>query len=123
MVSGECEVESQPDLFMYMQGHRDHDPVTSVMAAANVTRRARSQKWTLLICYTQAGETGLTAEEAGIQSGLAGRRASYWRRVSDLKALGLIEPTGSYRLSTMNERQMVCRITAAGRAVLEGAQG
>lgn len=110
-------------LDMFTQGHRDHDPITSVMADANVQTRAGSQKWTLLVFYTQAGEQGLTDEEAGIRSGLKDKGANYWRRCSDLRALGLIEPTGEKRISTMRELRMVCRITAAGRAVLEGAQG
>ena len=116
-------MDTVTQLDLLMQMHRDHDPVTSVMAAANVTCRARSQKWLLLVCYTQAGEQGLTDEEAGIRSGLKDRGANYWRRCSDLRAMGLIQPTGEKRISTMGELRMVCRITAAGRAVLEGAQG
>jgi len=102
-------------LDMFMQTWREHDPITSVMAGANVTRRAPSQKWTLLICYANAE---LTDEEAGIRSGLKVRGANYWRRCSDLRALGFIESTGRKRLSTMNELRMVCRITELGRQTI-----
>lgn len=92
------------------------------MAAANVTRRARSQKTLLLVHYAKAGERGLTDEEAGIESGLHEKRANYWRRCSDLRALGLIQPTGGYRLSRFNERRMVCVITPEGLKALEGVE-
>ena len=102
-------METQLDLFR--QTWRDRDPVTSVMSGSSVTRRARSQKWALLGCYTNAE---LTDEEAGIVSGLKAKGANYWRRCTDLRAMKLIEPTGEKRLSTMNELRMVCRITEKG---------
>lgn len=113
-----CEMESM-QLDLFTQNWRDHDPDTSVMAAASVITRAGSQKSLLLIHYTQAGERGMTDEEAGIVSGLKGTGANYWRRCSDLRALGLIKPTGEYRLSTMGERRMVCRATAEGLRLME----
>ena len=116
-------METVNQLDMFTPAHRKHDPVTSVMAAASVQTRAGTQKWALLVCYAQAGEAGLTDEEAGIRSGLKAKGSSYWRRCYDLREPGLIEPTGEKRVSTMGELRMVCRITAAGRAVLEGAQG
>ena len=109
-------METQLDMFT--QAHRDHDPVTSVMESARVQVRAGSQKSILLFYYAKAGEAGLTDEEAGIESGLHARRANYWRRCSDLRALGLIQPTGGWRLSTMGERRMVCVITEEGRLAL-----
>ena len=123
-ITGEEEASSRmtEQLDLFRQTWRDHDPVTSVMAAANVTCRARSQKWMLLVCYAQAGYGGLTDEEAGIRSGLKATGANYWRRCTDLRAMGLIEPTGKKRLSTMGEFRMVCRITESGRLIVEGAQ-
>jgi hypothetical protein len=113
-------VETQLDMFT--QAHRDHDPVTSVMAAASVQTRAGSQKSLLLVHYAKAGDRGLTDEEAGIESGLHKKGANYWRRCSDLRALGLIQPTGGYRLSRFHERRMVCVITAEGLRLAEGVQ-
>lgn len=109
-------------LDMFTQNWRDVDPPTSVMAAASEQTRAGTHKYMLLVCYTKAGEAGLTDEEAGIESGLKAKGANYWRRCSDLRALGLIRPTGGWRLSTMRERRMVCVITDEGRKVLEGVQ-
>lgn len=108
---------TQLDLFT--QNWRDVDPVTSVMAAASVTTRAGSQKSLLLVHYAKAGAEGLTDEEAGIASGLKGKGANYWRRCSDLRAQGLIQPTGGWRLSTMGERRMVCVITEEGQRLAD----
>ena len=105
---------------MFMQAHRKHDQLTSMMAAAKVAGRVRSQNLLLLVEYANAN---MTDEEAGIRTGLKAKGASYWRRCSDLRGLGLIEPTGEKRLSTMGELRMVCRITALGREVLEGVAG
>ena len=107
---------------MFTQAHRDHDPVTSVMAAASVQTRAGTHKYMLLVCYAKALDAGLTDEEAGIESGLHEKRADYWRRCTDLRALGLIRPTGGWRLSRFHERRMVCVITEEGQKVLEGVQ-
>lgn len=118
----ELEVEivvESTQLDLFSQNWRDADPVTSVMAAASVTTRAGSQKSVLLVHYAKAGGQGLTDEEAGIGTGLHAKRANYWRRCSDLRRLGLIQPTGGWRLSTMGERRMVCVITESGQQLVD----
>jgi len=104
-------------LDMYLPTHRKHDQLTSVMAGADVVMRAGSQKFKLLVCYTNTNN-GLTDEEAGERSGLLAKRTCYWRRCSDLREFGLIRDTGTTRKSSLGKDMMVCVITDAGRELL-----
>lgn len=102
---------------------RRSDPPTSRKACAAAAERAPSHKIVLLRCYRDAADLGLTDEEAGERSGLAElRRCCYWKRCSELRADGLIEPSGE-RLSSAGAAQMVCRITEAGILLLGGLDG
>lgn len=92
---------------------RNTDPVTSVEAAADVKPRRVSQAMLLLAEYLH--RDGLTDEEAGLFSGLAQRpKCCYWKRCSELRAAGLIIPTGETRLSSAGSMMQVCAITEEG---------
>jgi hypothetical protein len=103
-------------------GARTTDGTTSVAPLRNLSIRAGSQRATLLAVY--AGTLfGFTDEEAGTTSGLARLpRCCYWKRCSELRQAGYIEPTGDTRLSTAGESQQVCRITQAGLDALASIQ-
>lgn len=99
---------------------RNTDPITSALGAKDVKPRRMSQRDLLLAAYVNA-DAGLTDEDAGYATGLAQKpKCCYWKRCSELRALGFIEPTGQMRLSSANSFQMVCAITAAGRAEIAG---
>lgn len=98
---------------------RIDDPDTSRAAAKDVKPRQGSQVWTLLEQYNNH-RLGLTDEEAGVFSGLAQRRACYWKRCSDLRNLGLIEDCKVRRAGTSGSLMMVCVITVKGIDLLKG---
>lgn len=96
-----------------MQFFRNTDPMTSVQGATDVKPRRASQAMLLLAEY--AHRDGLTDEEAGLFSGLAHRpKCCYWKRCSELRAAGLIIPTGETRLSSAGSMMQVCAITEEG---------
>ncbi len=96
---------------------RSADPITSVQGATDVKPRRASQAMLLLAEY--AHRDGLTDEEAGLFSGLLNRpKCCYWKRCSELRAKGLIEPTGDTRLSSAGSAMQICAITQAGRQAL-----
>lgn len=97
---------------------RTTDPETSRKAGQQAKVRAGTQRHTLLEAYAQHG--GLTDEEAGDVTGLRRPGVCYWKRCSELRASGHIEPTGKTRLSSVGEAQMVCRLTELGRMALGG---
>jgi hypothetical protein len=95
--------------------HRD-DPETSREAAATVTSRTRRA---MLSAFIDGAE--LTDDEAGLRAGIG--NYSQRRRCSELRSLGLIEPTGAVRATEGGGRGLVCRITPAGRrAITSGAE-
>ena len=97
---------------------RNTDPETSVKGAQDVKPRRGSQAMLLLAEY--AHRDGLTDEEAGLFSGLlALPKCCYWKRCSELRAKGLIIPTGETRLSSAGSAMQVCAITAEGRQALK----
>lgn len=97
---------------------RKSDPSTSHAAAKSAKPRTTSQRIRLLSTYRS--HVDLTAEEAGIASGLAYKPGCcYWHRVSDLVKDGMIEPTGQTRIAQSGEQQRVNRITSAGTALLK----
>ena len=97
---------------------RNTDPMTSVQGARDVKPRRTSQAMLLLAEY--AHRDGLTDEEAGLFSGLAQRpKCCYWKRCSELRALGFIIPTGETRLSSAGSPMQVCAITAEGKKALK----
>jgi hypothetical protein len=96
---------------------RSADPITSVLGAGDVKPRRGSQQALLLAEY--AHRDGLTDEEAGLFSGLLSRpKCCYWKRCSELRAKGLIVPTGETRLSSAGSAMQVCAITPAGKEAL-----
>jgi hypothetical protein len=95
---------------------RKEDPITSVLGAGEVKPRRRSQAMLLLAEYLQGG---MTDEEAGMASGLALKpKCCYWKRCSELRAMGLIIPTGKTRLSSAGSAMQVCEITEEGEKAL-----
>jgi hypothetical protein len=95
---------------------RKEDPITSVLGAGDVKPRKRSQAMLLLAEYLQGG---MTDEEAGMASGLALKpKCCYWKRCSELRAMGLIIPTGETRLSSAGSAMQVCEITEEGETAL-----
>ena len=99
---------------------RATDPATSRTAAADVRIRLASQQHQLLTAYGHpSANLGLTADEAGIYTGLAARRGCcYWKRCSELRHAGFIEDTGRTRTGMAGSEQMVCVITERGLAEL-----
>jgi hypothetical protein len=95
---------------------RKEDPITSVLGAGEVKPRRRSQAMLLLAEYLQGG---MTDEEAGMASGLSLKpKCCYWKRCSELRAMGLIIPTGETRLSSAGSAMQVCEITEEGEKAL-----
>lgn len=92
---------------------RQSDPATSTQAAKAVSLRAGSQATRIAIAYRDNGD--LTDDEAGRIAGLG--HTGYWKRCSDLRAAGIIEPTGETRPGRSGERQRVCRLTVLGRTL------
>ena len=99
---------------------RASDPVTSREGARDVKPRRGSQTMTLLATFAGYKINGLTDEEAGVASGLAELpRCCYWKRCSELRALGFIADMGTTRLSSAGSAMMVCNITPTGLEALK----
>lgn len=97
---------------------RKSDPTTSRRAGLSVAKRSPSQREILLRAY--ASGFSYTDEEAGVVTGLVLKpRCCYWKRCSELRAMGYIVPTGDYAKSTAGELQMICCITASGTRHLQ----
>jgi hypothetical protein len=97
---------------------RRSDSKTSTEGAKDVTIRAGSQRTKLLETYASCVYS-ITDEVAGVLSGLAEKNAGYWKRCSELRRAGYIEPTGEMRESSTGSMQQCCRITDAGRQAVE----
>lgn len=82
---------------------RTTDPITSQIAARAVSYRTGTQKARLLQAYLSEPE-GLTDDEAGMRVGLP----QAWKRCSDLRNDGVIEPVGT-RPGLHGTPVMVCR--------------
>jgi hypothetical protein len=66
---------------------------------------------------------GFTDEEVGIFTALALKpRCCYWKRCSELRAMGFIAPTGDFAKSTAGELQRICKITPKGDAYLRSLE-
>ena len=85
---------------------RTTDPATSMQAAAQLRLGERLE--ILASVYRAAGTNGLTDEQACEQAGL---RDGGWKRCSDLRRLGTIQPTGQTRIASSGRARIVCRIT------------
>ncbi len=95
---------------------RASDPETSREAAQGSLPGWMTHAMQILPAFLHAD---LPAYEASVKSGMIDRSACPWHRVSDLKRLGLIEPTGEKRKGATDRMQMVHRITEKGRAALQ----
>lgn len=95
---------------------RASDPTTSQQGAAHIRPKTGSQMNMLLAAYRKHPIYGLTDEEA---STLAGLNNGGWKRCSDLRRLGFIEPTGETRPALSGVQQRVCRITGEGIEALK----
>ena len=85
---------------------RSTDPSTSSRAAEHVAYKVGSYKARLLAVY-RANPDGLTDDEAGL---LAGLPAGAWKRCSDLRNEGAIEPVGE-KMGRNRTPVMVCAAT------------
>ncbi len=88
---------------------RTTDPITSHLATYDVKHRAPTQRELLLAAFAKH-PAGLTDEEAATIAGVP-PRSCWWKRCSELRDLGLIEPTGMMRVGSAGSKQMVSRIT------------
>jgi hypothetical protein len=95
---------------------RASDPETSHEAAQASLPGWMTHAMQILPAFLDAD---LNAYEASVKSGMIDRSACPWHRVSDLKRLGLIEPTGEKRRGATDRMQMVHRITDKGRSALQ----
>ena len=100
--------------------YRTDDPETSKKGGESIVVRAGSQRHTLLRTYSMFPNIGLIDEEAGEISGLSvNPRCCYWKRCSELRAAGYIQPTGEEKNAKTGNAQMICVITPAGLEVLK----
>lgn len=114
----------------FVPSARNTDPETS-KANADAFVKKLSQREALLLTYYNAYMYdnyvqlwGLTDEQAGMAtvwngSTMYALRICYWKRCSELRKLGFIEPTGRTRISSANQQQQVCRITVEGMKHVE----
>lgn len=97
---------SEPAGPLFATSHaRASDPPTSRAAAATVSTETILAA--LLDAYRAAGAAGLTDEEAATAAGLDPRLGA-WKRCSDLRALGMIQDTGTTRKGTSGRARIVC---------------
>ena len=116
------EVMMQPSLFDSVPLFRKNDHTTSRQAAEIVRPRRVSQATLLLQTYAQNTD-GLTDEEAGDKSGLTAKpKCCYWKRCSELRAVGFITQIDTVRISSAGCTQMVCQITSEGVKALKAHQ-
>lgn len=102
-------------------GARNSDPWTSHAAAKFIEPTAKNQRGKLLAAYattTAQLSDGLTDEEAQSLRPDVSRLSGFWKRCSELRQGGYIEPTGKTRKSHAGVDCIVCRITDKGTAAL-----
>lgn len=108
-------------------GDEPREPGTtrgSDVAEPTVLIRPGSQLTRLLGAFWDAGDPGLTADEARERSGVP-ERSCYWKRVSELHAAGYIERledadgTDVHRQGDAGSPQRVYRITPFGLEAIE----
>lgn len=112
------------DLPLFVAARRS-DPITSQLNRDAFVKKA-TQRDALLMTYALVAEredNDFTDEEAGRStpwgdSNMYDLRICYWKRCSELRKLGYIEPTGITRESLAGQQQQACRITDEGRAHL-----
>lgn len=98
---------------------RSTDPDTSRKAEPG-PMRAGSQRARLLAAFARPEAVdGLTDEEAADLADGVPYRSEFAKRCSELRAAGLIEPTGSTRPGVAGHERIVSRITDGGQAVAD----
>lgn len=97
-------------------GSRNDDYWTSKEAERLARARASSIRVRMLEEYGRR-PAGMTADEAGYE--VTGMRGCYWKRVSELRLMGMLERTGDHRAGHEGRMQAVLAITDAGREMLE----
>lgn len=106
--------DSQLELPLDPVAHaRVSDAATSHVAAEMLTDK-RTMLRALLATYREGSRT---ADEAAEAAGY-GPADGAWKRISDLKNMGLIKPTELTRLGKSGRPQTVCIITAKGLSEL-----
>jgi len=90
---------------------RKSDPATSHHAAEDNRPRRMTQATRLLLAY--ADGWALSDEEAVKKAGLA-TAGSPWKRCSDLRKAGYIQPTGELVLTAHGSKAQVCIVTEKG---------
>jgi hypothetical protein len=91
-----------------------HQISTEVLMETDLNIKWGSQKHLLLLAYKDQ-PNGLIDEEAGTISGLRKiRSCGYWKKCSELRKAGYIQPTGNTRKSECNKNQSVSKITSRG---------
>ena len=93
---------------------RTSDPATSHESAARLADKHTMMR-TLLLVF--AGHTALSAERAAHLAGY-GPEDGAWKRVSDLKRLGWVDPTGDTTLSSQGRRVALLAVSEKGRQQL-----
>ena len=99
---------------------RATDPDTSHAAAA-MSRLGRNKlMFELLSSFSSGGHEGITDESAyeRISSRFPKAKRSWWKRCSDLRQFGFIEPTGKKSRTETGAMARVCRVTPVGMAAL-----
>lgn len=94
-------------------GVRADDWETSQAADRMISGKRPTLAVKMLRAYLGAD---LTDEEAATRTELL--RSCYWKRSSELRYLGFIEPTGATRQGVAGVARIVCRITPEGKQVL-----
>jgi len=113
--------DAAPDWGLFAPASRATDPETSKKGERDVRPRRGTQAMRLLRAYYDVRATlgGMSDEGAAQFAGLAN---GGWKRCSDLRRAGFIEPTGEVVLSQYGSSVQVCRITDAGIAHLTEAR-
>lgn len=92
---------------------RASDPTTSHLAAQEIRVTARNQRGRLLrgfVGYPQ----GLTDEQAAERAEGVSLNSEYSKRCSELRAAGLIAPTGETRTGRAGVQRLVSALTPSG---------
>lgn len=92
---------------------RTGDYDTSIAGAESVRMRRRSQQFKLLREFCLASDSGLTDEEAA-DAAQVPVRSCYWKRCSELRQMGLIEPTDQRRNGDAGVQRIVSVVTEKG---------
>lgn len=112
--------DASPDWGLFAPAARTSDPMTSKLGEKDMRPRRGTQAMRLLVAYNHVDPSlaGLTDEQAATAAGL---NNGAWKRCSDLRRAGFIEPTGLMGLSSFGSAVQICRITPRGVHALEEA--